>query len=129
MAMQKNISEDFIVMSPDKQASIEPRDAGLYQRLDEKYSGFAGHDLIACYSFRQSWPTWEMHPHGDEVVMLLEGEVTFVLKLNGEEVSQALTDAGAYVVVPKGVWHTARVESFARVLFITPGEGTRNEPV
>jgi quercetin dioxygenase-like cupin family protein len=37
----------------------------------------------------------------------------------------ALTKAGGYVLVPKGVWHTAKIEEAAHMLFITAGEGTQ----
>jgi hypothetical protein len=40
-----------------------------------------------------------------------------------------LRDAGSYVVVPKGVWHTARTSVATRMLFVTPGEGTENRPI
>jgi hypothetical protein len=33
------------------------------------------------------------------------------------------------VIVPKGTWHTARIEHKAKMIFITPGEGTRNRPL
>lgn len=36
---------------------------------------------------------------------------------------------GAYAVVPRGTWHTARVHRSSRMLFITPDEGTQNRPV
>ncbi len=129
MTSVRNIEGEFVVLSPDQRATIEPCDAGLYPRLDETYQGFTGHELIACYSFTNDWPTWEMHPAGDEVVMLLAGEATFVLKLADQEQSLTLATPGDYVVVPKGAWHTARINTFAKVLFITPGEGTQNAAI
>ena len=33
---------------------------------------------------------------------------------------------GSYLVVPKGVWHTARPNAATTLLFVTPGEGTLN---
>jgi mannose-6-phosphate isomerase-like protein (cupin superfamily) len=72
------------------------------------------------------WPVWEMHPNGDEIVCLLSGSVTFVLEREGGEEAVRLTRSGAYVIVPKGTWHTAKVGSAARMLFITAGEGTQH---
>ena len=48
----------------------------------------------------------------------------------GEDVV-TLSEPGYYVIVPRGVWHTARVREPTQMLFVTPGEGTENreEPV
>jgi hypothetical protein len=43
--------------------------------------------------------------------------------------SEELTEPGAFVVVPKGTWHTARTAAPTRMLFITPGERTENRPL
>ena len=123
------IDKDFVVLGPDKRATIEPADATLYQRLDRDYNGFTGHELIACHDFEADWPSWEIHPYGDEVVILLSGSVTFVLQREQGEELVALNDKGAYVIVPKNTWHTARIAKSARMLFITPGEGTQHKPL
>ena len=47
----------------------------------------------------------------------------------GREETVYLQEPGTYVIVPKGTWHTARVAKAAKMLFITPGEGTQNKPV
>lgn len=126
MKQSRSIHDHFIVLSPDKQASIESCDSGLYQRLDDNYAGFAGHELVSCHTFSEDWPSWEVHPKGDEIVMLLSGRVTFILELDDEEKAVELTKQGAYVIVPRGVWHTATVSEPSTVLFITPGEGTQH---
>jgi mannose-6-phosphate isomerase-like protein (cupin superfamily) len=47
---------------------------------------------------------WERHPHGDEVVQILEGATRFDIIL--DEVRQSLElSAGMLVVVPQGCWH------------------------
>ena len=43
------------------------------------------------------------------------------LKLNATYLRDA---PGDYVIVPRGTRHTARIRKPARMLFITPGEGT-----
>lgn len=124
-----HIEQDFIVLSPDKTASIERADGTLYERLDNKYNQFIGHELISGYEFEADWPSWEVHPHGDEVVLLLCGEITFVLREHSSETCITLREQGQYLVVPKGVWHTARTKIKSKVLFITPGQGTRHEKI
>lgn len=85
--------------------------------------------LMSAFSFSEPWATWERHPEGDELVMLLAGAVTVVLEVQGEEKPVALADPGAYVLVPRGVWHTARTSVHTTLLFLTPGAGTEHRPV
>lgn len=125
-AQARNMTSEFVVLNPDKDASIEPADAMLYQRLGENYQDFKGHELIATHVFESDWGMWEMHPHGDEIVTLISGEITFKLKLADGEQSVTLSEAGAYVIVPRGVWHTANTSVKSTVLFITPGQGTQH---
>lgn len=126
MQQPKQISQDFIVLSPDKQAFVERADASLFQRLDTVYNNFTGHELVSCYEFDADWSSWEMHPYGDEIVMLIYGEVTFILKTDTDDTTMVLTEQGQYVIVPKGIWHTAKTLVKSKLLFITPGQGTQH---
>lgn len=127
--MIHSIANEFIVMSPDKRATIETADQDLYQRLDERYNNFSGHELISHYEFSADWDASEMHPHGDEVVMLLSGEASLILQFDTGDEAFFLKNVGDYVIVPKGVWHTARTSVPTKLLFITPGEATEGKPV
>lgn len=77
------------------------------------------------FRFTEDWPTWEIHPAGDELVVLLAGKVDMVLRLADGDRVVPLEHRGA-VVVPRGTWHTARVHAPSEMLFVTPGEGTEN---
>lgn len=123
MSEQLDIASDFIVLSPEKVATIEKLDSTLYERLNKNYNEFKGHQLISSYEFSEDWPTWEIHPKGDEIVILLTGQATFILQLDTGEKVINLEKKGAYVVVPRGTWHTAKITVKAKLLFITPGEG------
>jgi len=120
------LSDVFAVLKPD--LSVDPIDVtpDVYQQLDERYGGFRGHVLISEHGFREDWPTWERHPAGDELVLLLSGNATMLLRRSGGDESVTLDQPGSYVVVPANTWHTARVAEPTRMLFITPGEGTEN---
>jgi mannose-6-phosphate isomerase-like protein (cupin superfamily) len=80
----------------------------------------------ARYDFAD-WPTWEMHPAGDEVVVLMSGAAEMVLDRGGGHETVSLTQPGSFVIVPKGTWHTARISTPTSMLFVTPGEGTQNK--
>ncbi len=115
-----------VVFRPTLEATVKTATPGFYAELDQAFNGFSGCVLVSQHDFSEPWPEWEMHPHGDEMVYLLSGDVDFVLWTGGGERIVRLSTPGHYVVVPKGVWHCARPRSLTRALFITPGEGTRH---
>lgn len=61
--------------------------------------------------------------------MLLAGATTLVLEEANGERELPLDTVGHYVLVPRGVWHTARTTQPATLLFITPGAGTEHRSV
>ena len=83
--------------------------------------------LITEFVCEDDWANWEMHPEADEFVYLLSGNVALVLELPTGTATIRLSDRGA-VVVPRGVWHTARVFATSRMLFVTRGAGTEHRP-
>ncbi len=85
--------------------------------------------LLTAFTFSEPWSMWERHPAGEELVMLLSGEVTVVLEVSGQEQPVQLTEPGTYVLVPRNVWHTARTSTPTTMLFLTPGAGTEHRPV
>jgi hypothetical protein len=74
-----------------------------------------------------SWDSWERHPAGEELVILVSGRVDLLQEIDGEHHVVALT-AGMAVVNPAGVWHTADVHEPGAAVFITPGRGTEHRP-
>ncbi len=70
---------------------------------------------------------WEQHPAGDEIVVLLTGKAELVLRQDSGDQAMLLAEPGGFVVIPQSTWHTARFSEPSTMLFITPGEGTRNE--
>lgn len=126
----RHLSSTFARLRPD--ASIEPLpvDESFWARLTSGRLGDFHHEyLVSLHEFDADWSSWERHPHGDEIVCLLDGDVTFVLDEGDGEQHVRLADGGAYLVVPRGAWHTARVAASSRMLFITAGEGTEHRPL
>jgi mannose-6-phosphate isomerase-like protein (cupin superfamily) len=84
---------------------------------------------LVCISEQSAtWDTWERHPAGEEVVVLLSGRVDVVQDLEDREHVVALRP-GEAIVNPTNVWHTTRVHEPGRALFITPGRGTEHRPL
>lgn len=85
--------------------------------------------LMSAYTFSEPWAVWERHRAGEELVLLLSGAATLVLQEPQGEREVKLETVGAFVLVPKGVWHTARTSVPTTMLFLTPGAGTEHRPV
>jgi len=83
--------------------------------------------LLSALSIGADWTNWEMHPAGDEILFMLEGGATFILELS-DGLKEVALGVGRLLVIPKGVWHTAKVSQPARLLAITAGLGTQHRP-
>lgn len=116
----------FAVLRPDLGLDLRDVTDDFYESLESDYDNFAGHVLVASHRFEADWPTWERHPAGDELVTLVSGRATFLLRTGSGDQAVELNNPGEFVVVPRGLWHTAQVNEPTVMLFITPGEGTEN---
>ena len=126
MGRVSKLSSEFVVIKDDLQADAVRVTPELYANLDRDYGNFAGHLLVASHAFDNDWPTWEIHPAGDEIVILVSGDADLVLAgADGDEVI-TMNEPGTYAIVPRNTWHTAHVRSHTVMTFITPGEGTEN---
>jgi hypothetical protein len=108
-------------------ASELPGGAAFWSLPEEDMAAIGKDWLISEYEFTTDWPTWEMHPHGDEFVYLLAGSVELLLEESTGMKSLALRGTGA-VIVPRGIWHTAKVHAPSRMLHVTLGAGTETRP-
>ncbi len=83
--------------------------------------------LISEFECSSDWSNWEMHPNADEFVYLLSGSVELLLEQVTGVQSVILNGRGA-VVIPRGIWHTAKVLAASRMLFVTMGASTEHRP-
>ena len=120
-----NLATKFVVMTGGKTAEKIAVSPSMYEELDRDYNNFKNCELIALHEFNGDWPCWEVHPMGDEVVVLISGAVDFVLQFDEGEQTVELSLPGDYVIVPRGVWHTAKMSVLSKILFVTPGENTQ----
>jgi hypothetical protein len=121
-----NLATERAVFTPSLEAKTKTLSPAFYPELEAEFNGFAGHLLISQHYFTEDWPTWEVHPAGDEFVTLITGDITLVLWQDQQEHALRLSTPSDFVIIPKGVWHTARVQAPTTMLFVTPGEGTKN---
>ena len=123
-----NLLETFVVVGPEFRAAEVAVTSTIWEELDRRFDHFKRHLLVARFDFAADWPSWEVHPAGDEVVVLLSGRTDLILDRGGNHEVSTLTQPGSFVIVPKGVWHTARTTTPTSMLFVTPGQGTENKP-
>ncbi len=129
-----DLSTQYLLLEPDGAAVRLPGGRGFWgqlmsgaptepdiRRVMESEQG----RLLTVLTMEADWTGWEMHPAGDEILYMLAGDATFLLEL-GDELKAVELVAGRALVVPRGVWHTARVSRPARLLAITPGHGTQH---
>lgn len=117
------------ILGPTGDATLKRVTPSFYDELGSEFGSFERHTLIQRSESDAPWGMWEMHPKGDEFVYLLSGATDFLLKRPGQPVERLRIDRpGDYLLVPRGVWHTAEPQGRCALLFVTPGEGTRNEP-
>lgn len=84
--------------------------------------------LVTVHAADSDWTSWEMHPQGAEILVLLEGRLTMVLD-GPAGVERHPMAAGATLVVPAGTWHRALIAEPIRMLFMTYGAGTTHRPL
>jgi quercetin dioxygenase-like cupin family protein len=108
----------------------EPFDGSMawYERYSERTAadGAEGR-LVSMARFDTPWQSWEVHPHGEELVICVEGLVTLHQERD-DGVHTVEIGPGDAVVNPPGVWHTADVDGPCTVLFVTAGMGTDHRP-
>ena len=84
--------------------------------------------LVCVTAQEATWDSWERHPAGEEVVVLLSGRVDLVQDRDGQENVVELRP-GQAVINPAGVWHRSVVHEPGQAIFITPGRGTEHRPL
>lgn len=129
-----DLMKNYLLLEPEGEAVLLPGGGDFWSQLmsgkatDPGIRRLIGSEhgrLLSVLSMSADWTNWEMHPAGDEVLFMLEGTVTFLLELPGLSREVALS-SGRLLVIPKGVWHTAKVSEPARLLAITVGKGTEH---
>jgi mannose-6-phosphate isomerase-like protein (cupin superfamily) len=109
-------------------AQAVPGGDAFWRLPEAQLDAFGRSWLITEWECSTDWANWEMHPNADEFVYLLSGAVELILELPEGRQTVALHERAA-VIVPRCVWHTARVTAPSRMLHVTMGEGTQHRAV
>lgn len=77
----------------------------------------------AANSAAVHYPTWEMHPEGDELLILLSGSLSAEFRHQEGQSTEVLSCHTASIV-PAGIWHRLIVHEPSVLIAITPRQGT-----
>lgn len=121
-----DLETTYLGLSGDGEVTSMPVGPDFWATMDANLSMRA--TMVSIGSGEGDWPHWEMHPQGDEVLVLLAGSLTLILDQSGTESRHDLVP-GATFVVPTGAWHRAIDQCGVKLLFITYGAGTRHRPL
>jgi mannose-6-phosphate isomerase-like protein (cupin superfamily) len=103
--------------------------ADYLTRYEEEHAADGDEGRLVTMSPQdRTWMSWERHPAGEEVVVLLSGRVDLVQDRDGQENVVELRP-GQAVINPAGVWHRSVVHEPGQAIFITPGRGTEHRPL
>ena len=130
MSSAKDILSTYVHFRNDDRAVPVPVSDSFWKELaggerDELNQG----RLMTAFTFSEPWSSWERHPAGEELVMLVSGSAIVVLDEPGGEREVALDNPGSYILVPRNVWHRAKTTVSTTMLFLTPGAGTEHRAV
>ncbi|MEP0189579.1 MAG: cupin [Erythrobacter sp.] len=132
----RKLSDSFLHLGLGATAVPQPPFDGMewYQAYGARHGGDGPEGrLVSQHTFTESWPHWEMHPKGAEVVICTHGGMVLTQeRLDGSREEMALSE-GDYAINAPGVWHIADLpgpkgEESATAIFITAGEGTQHRP-
>jgi mannose-6-phosphate isomerase-like protein (cupin superfamily) len=119
-----DLASTYVCLSPSGSASTIEVTSEFWTTIDER-SDLADGRLVAAFRCDADWPHWEMHPHGEEILVLLSGKLAMVFDEGGKERNVALEE-GRACIVPRGTWHRAIVHVPGTLLGITYGRGTQH---
>lgn len=125
--MTLNPQRTYVRLSSEGKATELPGGASFWSLPEVEIERHGRGWLISEFEFASDWPNWEMHPDADEFVYLLSGSVDLLLEQADGMHAVALRGSAA-LVVPRGVWHTAKVHAPSRMLHVTLGSGTQLRP-
>ena len=133
--MPIDLRTTYLLLENDGEAVELPVDDDFWNQLmsddpaDPKVKRLAESDgrMVSAYEMSSDWDHWENHPAGDEILILVSGEMTILLE-ESDGVRESRLGPGSTCVVPRGVWHTANVPMPSYLIAITPGQGTGHKP-
>src|SRR4051812_24449392 len=86
---------------------------------DRTRPGFRAGHILSVFEYAHTWTYRERHRDGDELAVLLTGNVDLLVDHGNGETAQRV-HPGCGSIIRAGAWHRLRVHEPSTVLFITP---------
>lgn len=106
-------------LADDLTASYLAVDGSYWEHAD-RHAELADGRVLSIFDYTSTWGWWERHPIGDELALLLSGDVELLLEDQLGTRTTIRLAPGDSGIIPAAAWHTIRVASASRILFLTP---------
>ena len=116
-----DLADTYLLLDAGPGLSVVPVDENFWATIHERTDLDEGR-LVMATPMTDDWRSWEMHPDGDEVILITDGEV----RVHTDPGTPVVVRAPNLVIMPAGTWHTMDVIEPARVVTITWGAGTQH---
>src|SRR5438132_589758 len=115
MTTRFDLETTFLGMDGAGKVVLLPVGPDFWATIDDNPN--VGSTLVSMSVGQGDWAHWEMHPEGDEVLVLIDGTQRIIFDRDGREEAHDMTP-GRTLLVPARVWHRAVNQRNARVLFM-----------
>lgn len=121
-----DLADTYVHLESGPGVNIVPVGPDFWSTIDDRRDLAVGR-LVMAGDVTVDWDAWEMHPAGDELILVTAGTVRVHTERDGRT-SATTVGAPHLVVMPAGTWHTLDVIEPARVVTVTSGAGTEHRP-
>jgi mannose-6-phosphate isomerase-like protein (cupin superfamily) len=121
-----DLAEQFVHLASDGGARCVLVDS-IRSQADSREE-LSGGRLMGAIRMTKDPDHWEMHPDGDELIILLSGSMDVILREVDKHKVVSLRDSGV-CIVPRSTWHRQAVLSPCEFIFVTPAKGTQLQPL
>lgn len=122
-----DLKSTYVHLADGPAAVAIPVGPDFWQRIGEREDLQRGR-LVTRFQQSRDWDHWEMHPAGEEVLILLSGALDLILDEEGAHRTVSMRASDTFIV-PRGTWHRGIVLGAGELMGITYGEGTQHRPI
>ena len=115
-----DLASSVIDIDWDGGARARPKPPGAPERMDGITIGWVEMDRPPPHG-------GEMHPDGDELLVMISGRVKVILE-DREPAREIELGPGESIIVPRGVWHRVLPLEPTQLIHMTPGPGGDHRP-
>jgi quercetin dioxygenase-like cupin family protein len=89
-------------------------------RVEFKQLGTFNNGSVGVYWAEDGMSPWERHPEDDELLYVIEGQVTIEILTETDRIEVPVSE-GSFLVVPRNHWHRHKLDGLLKEMYVTPG--------